>query len=99
MRFRQIAAAIQYRRYLAMREENGRVSWLARSIATFVAGGYMVDGDNPAVEKAQQLAYDDVEAKLVGYEPKAAGGGPIEPRQGSFERLMQFAGGMEAKGQ
>lgn len=93
-RLRQITSAIQTRKYLAYREENNRTSWLARQIATFVANGYMVDGDNPAVEAAQKLGMDDIEiALLTGEAPPKPGEAPAN-RKGSYETLMRFAGGM-----
>lgn len=69
-RLRQITATIQQRRYLQTRQENMRTSWLARSLATFIAGGYMVEkkGQNPAFDFAQQLSYDAIEAVALGAE-------------------------------
>lgn len=88
-RLRQITAAIQTRKYLAFREENSRTSWLARQLATFVAQGYMVEGENKAVEAAQNLGYDDIEiAALTGEVPPKPG--EVRNRKGSFERLAQW---------
>lgn len=69
-RFRQITAAIQQRRFLKAREENSRFSWLARNLGGFIAGGYMLDkgAKNPAAEQARTLAFDDIEAVLLGTE-------------------------------
>lgn len=73
-RFRQVTAAIQRRRYTQERAENSRVSWLARSLSTFIAAGYMVEKgkENPALKMAASLAYDDVEAVLLGSPRPAA---------------------------
>lgn len=73
-RFRQITATIQQRRYMASREENGRFSWLARSLASFIAAGYMVDKgkENPALDSAAQLAFDEIESVLLGSKTESA---------------------------
>lgn len=72
------------------RQENGRFSWLARVLASYVAGGYMVEGENTAIAEAQKIAMDEIEAALLGVAPKQ----PVdrEPPSGSFERLTQFFG-------
>ncbi len=69
-RFRQITAAIQMRRYATAREENARFSWLARNLSGFIAAGYMVEKgkENTALDQAGKLAYDDIEAALLGVE-------------------------------
>lgn len=56
------------------RAENGRVSWLARNISGFIAAGYMVEKgkENPALKSAESLAYDDIEAALLGVARKPA---------------------------
>lgn len=95
-RFQQIVSAIRVRKYFQQREENARFSWLGRSLASFIAAGYMTDGDNPALDHAGKLAMDDVEATLLGNMDVAGGewkpGDPAilkkEPTMGSFEKLM-----------
>lgn len=97
-RFRQITAAIQQRRYFASREESSRTSWLARTLATFIAGGYMTDGksENKAVQTASKLAYDDIEAAALS-EAEAPAVVP-ENGIGSFERFMGMMGGLDQRG-
>lgn len=85
---RQKVATIQRRKYLQMREENSRTSWLARQIAVFIAQGYMVEDNQPALDAAQALAFDDVEAAALDDLSKAPQA-PVEPKQGSFEKLMR----------
>lgn len=99
VRFRQITAAIQSRKYLAQREENARASWMTRNIAGFIAMGYMVEKgkENPGIKMASELAYDDVEAKLMGVE-LSGGGGQKENGNGSYERFMRMAGQLEQRG-
>ncbi len=87
-RFNQIQAAIRTRRWMQSRQENGRFSWLARSLATYIAAGYMVEGENTAIADAAKLAMDEIEAALLGVEP--ADNGKKGPKQGSYERLMGF---------
>lgn len=100
-RFRQIAAAIQTRKYNETRIENGRFSWMTRTIATYIAQGYMVEKGkpNPALEQAVILSLDEVEAKMLGATaaeaPKAKENAP-----GSFEKFMTMLGsGGKQRGQ
>lgn len=66
-RFRQIVAAIQRRNFMKRREEIALISWQTRQLASFVAGGYMIDGKhgNPALDAAQILAYDEIERAQI----------------------------------
>lgn len=99
IRFRQILTAIEIRRYVASREENNRFSWLARSLGTLIAAGYMVEGENPAIEHAANLSIDEIEAAAL----KEAANAPAPPAEaergtadnsvGSFERFLAYAGG------
>ena len=60
---RQITAAIQTRKYLDRREQQNIASWQTRTLATFIAGGYMTsekDG-NPALELARKISFDAIE--------------------------------------
>jgi hypothetical protein len=61
---------------------------MTRQIAAFIAGGYMTEGENPAVEAAQKLGMDDIEIALLQAGPAAEA--PKENRDGSYERLMAF---------
>jgi hypothetical protein len=94
-RYMQIISAIRIRKYMDNREENARISWLGRAITSFVAAGYMTDGDNPAIEMANQLSIDDIEHALLSYDSAEAwkpGDKAIvknEPSAGSFETLMR----------
>lgn len=86
-RFRQITAAIQMRRYAAAREENARFSWLARNLAGFIAAGYMVEKgkENKGLAQAGKIAYDDIEALLLGAETKAQTVAPVLSADGERE--------------
>ncbi len=89
-RLRQVTAAIQLRRYQKERVENSRISWLTRTLAGYIVGGYMSDAKDkkPALDAIAQLSLDDVEAEYL-----KAGGPPAgEPKTGSFERLMGLMG-------
>lgn len=99
-RFRQITAAIQIRRYLQSRDESLRFSWLARHITHFIASGYMVDKgkENTAVTVASTLAYDDIEAALLGTPQNPAEAPPKENGNGSFERFMGMMGALDQRG-
>lgn len=99
VRFRQITAAIQTRRYTEAREENSRFSWMTRNLAGFIAAGYMTDGkkENKALKQAGELAYDDIEAALLGAAP-AASGKPKENGVGSFERFMMMDAQLAQRG-
>lgn len=99
-RFRQISAAIQMRRYAQTRQENSRFSWLARNIAGFIAAGYMIDKgkENKALDMAGKLAFDDIEALLLGAETSEAAGKPKENSAGSFERFMMMSSQLDQRG-
>lgn len=73
-RFRQIVAAIRRRQYLRRREEISLVSWQARQFTSYIAAGYMIDGKkgNPALDAAQVLAYDEIEAAQIEEAQKRA---------------------------
>lgn len=88
VRFRQITATIQQRRFLATRMENSRFSWLARNITTYIAQGYMLGKNQPntALDHARQIGYDDIERAFLGEiedQPTVKENAP-----GSYERLM-----------
>lgn len=99
-RLRQVTASIQMRKYHAYREENGRFSWLARNIASYIAGGYQIEKgkDNKAFDQAGKLAFDDIETVLLGGTPQGPAGGPKENGVGSYERFMTMMGGLEQRG-
>lgn len=88
-RFNQILAAIRTRMWLHKREQDSRFSWQTRVLAQYIAGGWMVEGENTAVGEAAKIAFDDIEAAMLGItkEPTSS-----EPKAGSFERLMGFIG-------
>ena len=87
-RFRQITAAIQVRKFHEQRTENGRFSWLARTLASYTAAGYMTDGksENKALKQAATLAMDEIESALLGVSPKRDSA--HENNVGSYERFM-----------
>lgn len=101
-RFRQISSAIQIRRFSSGREENSRISWLARTISTYIAAGYMVgEGkENKALKHAGQLAYDDIESLMLGNAPAASGGNSAqaENKPGSYERFMMMDSQLQKRG-
>jgi hypothetical protein len=107
---RQITAAIQSRKYLEKREQQNIASWQTRTLATFIAGGYMVsekDG-NPALELARKISFDTIEQlqmeeaeknsiQFKDGEPQFVSVEEVaeQNKTGSFERFMsQFGGGM-----
>lgn len=93
-RFRQITAAINRRRYFEDRRERTLVSWQTRTIAMFVAGGYMTDGkhENTAVKAAADIAIDDIEkAQLEEAENQPKSYEELV-KPGSFERFMGSMG-------
>lgn len=96
VRFRQITAAIQKRRYATKRAEDVRVSWQTRILASFIAGGYQMGKDEPnkALESAREIAFDEVEKAMLGAEEAK----PKENARGSYERLMSGFAQLEARG-
>lgn len=78
------------------RHDKSMVSWQTRILASFIAGGYMVDGKtgNPALDAAQKLAFDDIEAAQIEDAAKATVKKKVtEPAIGSYERFMGAFGG------
>jgi hypothetical protein len=67
---------------------------MTRTLATYTAAGFMVDGKNPYLDHAATLALDEFETTLL---KGAAEAHKAEPVQGSFEKLMRFAGSMKSK--
>jgi hypothetical protein len=98
VRLRQITAAIQTRRYFAAREENSRTSWMTRTLASFIAGGYMTDGksENKAATMASQLAIDEEDRLLLGATLDGSVG-PKENKPGSYESFMTKLGATGGK--
>lgn len=63
------------------------LSWQTRTLAMFIAGGYMTtDKDNPGIKAAGRIAIDDIEqAQIEELEENP----PVtEAQPGSFERFM-----------
>lgn len=65
-------------------------------MAGFIAAGYMVEKghENKAIDMAQKLAIDDIDAALVG----AKGATPKENDNGSYERFMRAMGQLNKQG-
>jgi hypothetical protein len=63
---------------------------MTRTLAQYIAQGYMTDGTSPnqALEQASKLTLDEVEAPLLG----AAADKPKENKEGSYERFMGTLG-------
>lgn len=78
---------------MGLREENSRISWLARQVSSFVAAGYQIEKGkpNPALDAAQTLGYDDIEVAFLKAGP-AEPAAPKENAVGSFERFMMGLG-------
>lgn len=53
----------------------------------------MTSGKNPALEKAQNIAFDKIEELELEEAAKKLAEIPVEPRIGSFERLFAGFGG------
>lgn len=50
----------------------------------------MTDGkENPAMDKAQTIAFDKIEELMIGVEKQTASEAPAEPKEGSYEKLMR----------
>ncbi len=92
-------SAIQLRQYREERKENSRFSWMTRTLAQFAAAGYMIEKgqENKALNQAERLAFDDVEAALLGHEPSDSNG-PQDNGNGSYERIMMMMGQLEQRG-
>lgn len=64
---------------------------MTRTLAQFIAAGYMTDGKSPntALDNAGLLTLDEVEAKMLGAAPAATA---PENKEGSYERFMGALG-------
>jgi hypothetical protein len=93
-----MVAAIQLRKYQQERKENARFSWMTRTLAQFEAASYMIEKgqENKALRQAEMLAFDDVEAVLLGNELKDSG--PKENGVGSYERFLGMMGQFDKRG-
>lgn len=91
-------AAIQLRHFSEERKENSRISWMTRTLAQYTAAGYMVgkNEENKALRQAEELAFDEIEAVLLGAELKKKD--PHENSNGSYERFMMMVGALETRG-
>lgn len=91
---RQKIAAINRRLYMKRREEISLVSWQTRQLASFIAGGYWVEGHNKALDQAQILAFDHIEKAQLDEWQERAESEPkqFEAKRGSFERFMGSMG-------
>lgn len=74
------------------------VSWQTRTLATMIAGGYMVEkgGKNPALDYAMKLAIDELDAAFLAQAAEQAPTKKVvhtEPQAGSYERFMMAWGG------
>lgn len=98
---RQVASAIQLRKFQKRREENERTSWLGRNIAQYIAAGFQIaEGKvNEPLQNAGFLAIDDIERALLKEYVASEAEKPKENSNGSFERLLGFGGNMQAQGQ
>jgi hypothetical protein len=65
VRLRQITAAIEHRQFALDRKEMSRMTWQTRSLAQFIAAGYMTDGENPGLALAGRLAFDEIEQAMI----------------------------------
>lgn len=95
-RLRQVTAAIQRRKYFEERERKATLAWQTRILASFTAAGYMTDGENPAIEAAQDITFDDIEAAQLAEARESASGSNanLEPSNGSYERFLSMFGGV-----
>lgn len=87
-RLRQVTAAIRKRQYADDRRERTMVSWQTRTLAMFVAGGYMTDGkhENPGIKAAGRIAIDEIEKLQI---EELEENPPVKENEaGTFERFM-----------
>lgn len=91
-------AAIQLRKFQEERKENSRLSWEVRTLSQYAAAGYMLgkNQENKALRQAEMLAYDEIEAVLLGADMKKKD--PHENGNGSYERFMGMVGALEIRG-
>lgn len=80
--------AITQRQYEASRAEDLRISWAVRNLATYIAGGYMTEGENKAVDIAQTISLDPVEQEFLEKAVPLMEMAPVEPKKGSTEKLL-----------
>lgn len=90
-RLQQQVATIQLRHFQKQREENSRVSWQTRILASYISMGYMMDEKsvNEPLNQSKFIAIDEVERLLLKEED--AKPQVYENTPGSFERLTAGA--------
>ena len=89
-RMQQIVAAITVRKSQAIRDRKLEVSWHVRTLASFIAAGYMTE-DTAGLDAANSLTIDDIERQIMESDLPEP---PKEARSGSTETLMRAFGGM-----
>lgn len=89
-RMQQIVAAITIRRSQTVRERKLELSWAVRTVASFIAAGYQVDGENTGLQAAGEVTIDDIEKKIMDSDLPEP---PKEAKAGSTEALMRAFGG------
>lgn len=102
---RQKVAAINRRLFLDRRDRISLNSWMTRHLAMFIANGYWVEGDNPALREAQTLAYDKIEeaqlkesaleAERVKFDFDPENPPEVDVNPGTFERFLGSMGAPE----
>lgn len=78
------------------REENSRISWLARTVSTFVAAGYFSEDNKKAIEEAESITFDPIEKAIreeaASFSASGKAKAPaVENKVGSYEALMRLA--------
>lgn len=99
-RFRQITASINRRKFWEIRRDWDRTAWQTRQLASFTAAGYFSKDNSEAVDAAQSLAWDEIDAAVLEEQSqkRATSGVQVkekylkEPQPGSFERFMGSMG-------
>lgn len=91
----QITSAIKIRQFYEDRKRKSELSWQVRTMALFIAQGYMVSGENPGIKHALSLSIDDIDAALIEDAKTRTASTPkvIDPPVGSYERAIRAFGG------
>lgn len=61
---------------------------MTRTLAIYIAMGYMVEKENPALEQARQISFDEIDRLLL----EEASAAPQENKEGSYERILAMMG-------
>lgn len=93
-RLKQITTTIIQRQYLERRKERSLLSWQTRTLATYISASAGAGADK-LLESSMQIGLDTDEIEELERLNKEAKSRPVEPQEGSYEKLMMLSQRLE----